>query len=155
MIEVTREHGHQDDWPGMAGWIVGEDGTLTLTDPSGEAFVTYSAMSWERATDSKVWEIGAEPRPRTTVLSNHTLKSIREAMCLAQAALGHAGTDQMMHASDVLADLICDIDRQRPLGPNGKHGDLHTRDCQCDDVQINSGMHVRPLRTDKMGDPDD
>lgn len=56
-----------------------------------------------------------------------TLKMIRETLCTAQAfateSLGHRARLQRM---------IDEIDRQRPLGPDGKHGDRHTPTCGCE-----------------------
>lgn len=65
------------------------------------------------------------------ILTRYSLKSARESLCLAQARLGQS--DQERHASSVLSDLIADIDRQRPVGPDGTHGDRHTATCGCED----------------------
>lgn len=64
-----------------------------------------------------------------------SLKTVREALCAAQAHLGVAFADngQGERASRVLGRLITDIDRQRPLGPDGQHGDRHTPTCGCED----------------------
>lgn len=55
------------------------------------------------------------------------LKSTREALCAAQAWMTPIESDR-------LAWLIEEIDRHRPLGPDGKHGNLHTATCGCKDV---------------------
>lgn len=64
-----------------------------------------------------------------------SLKSLRESLCLAQSAL-----DRWPYPGDRPADrvatisrLIAEIDRHRPLGPDGKHGNRHTSTCQCED----------------------
>lgn len=59
---------------------------------------------------------------------------VREALCVAQAWLPavHDGGEALA-AIEVLGRLIEDIDRQRPLGPDGKHDDRHTPTCGCDD----------------------
>jgi hypothetical protein len=56
-----------------------------------------------------------------------TLKMIRESLCRIQSA-GISDYD-----SDLLQRMINDIDRQRPLGPDGKHGKRHTLLCGCED----------------------
>ncbi|MDQ0376542.1 hypothetical protein [Amycolatopsis thermophila] len=77
----------------------------------------------------------------TVIQSAHpadTLKMIRETLCVAQAALTHgaraAGQRAAEHSAR-LGRLIDDIDRQRPLGPDGKHGNRHTGTCGCEDVE--------------------
>jgi hypothetical protein len=67
-----------------------------------------------------------------------TLKSVRESLCVAQTAIGWA--DHMAESTrrahiDKIGELIADIDRQRPLASNGKHDNLHTRTCGCEDVR--------------------
>lgn len=60
-----------------------------------------------------------------------TLKALRETLCQAESALRATWNDEI----DLLriGRLIAEIDRQRPLGPDGKHGDLHTPSCGCED----------------------
>lgn len=70
--------------------------------------------------------------------SPDSIKMIRETLCLAEAAL----IDRVRQGMDAdairrghlkrITRLIEDIDRQRPLGPDGKHGDRHTDTCGCD-----------------------
>lgn len=54
------------------------------------------------------------------------LKMLRETLCRAQ----NDANDSDMRR---LSALIAEIDRHRPLGPDGKHGDLHTPTCGCED----------------------
>jgi len=71
-----------------------------------------------------------------------SLKMLRETLASAQSAL-LAQLPVPMHEADRgvriaidaerLGRLIAEIDRQRPLGPDGKHGDLHTPTCGCED----------------------
>jgi hypothetical protein len=64
------------------------------------------------------------------------LKTMREALCLAQTALLNRldrPTLPQHQASDTIQALIFEIDQHRPLGPNGKHGNLHTLTCGCED----------------------
>lgn len=61
-------------------------------------------------------------------------KMLRETLCLAQSRIINSGLDQHRRDADVarLQLLIDECDRHRPLGPDGKHGDLHTETCGCD-----------------------
>jgi hypothetical protein len=58
------------------------------------------------------------------------LKRLREA--LAQSEPHIVGTIRR----GVLASLIDEIDRNRPLGPDGTHGDRHTPTCGCEDKKV-------------------
>lgn len=67
-----------------------------------------------------------------------TIKMIRETLALAQSAIhfraaaGHDADQSARHVR-LLSRLIADCDRQRPLGPDGKHGDGErcTPTCGC------------------------
>lgn len=63
--------------------------------------------------------------------SKSTLKGLREALCAAQNALLHTKSGLRDAQVARLQGLIDDIDRQRPLGRDGKHGDFHTATCGC------------------------
>lgn len=61
-----------------------------------------------------------------------TLKALRETLCIAQSAMlamNRVPSDEIAR----LGRVIAEIDRLRPLGPDGKHGDLHTASCGCED----------------------
>lgn len=60
-----------------------------------------------------------------------TPKALHEAFCYAQTYL--PDTDQGKYFRFVLQDLLNELERQRPLGPDGKHGNLHTESCGCED----------------------
>ena len=62
-------------------------------------------------------------------LQEDSLKMLRETLCAVQT--GAAGNRRQEH-SERIGRLIAEIDRQRPLGPDGKHGDLHTPTCGCE-----------------------
>lgn len=67
------------------------------------------------------------------------LKMTREALCAAQSALierARAGVDadRVPHWVERLQAIVGAIDVERPLGPDGKHGDLHTSGCGCDEA---------------------
>ena len=77
-----------------------------------------------------------EPCRPTLVLAD-SLKSVRETLCVAQHAVnqlpdGYSAGGSALHHSELIGRLIAEIDRQRPLGPNGKHGELHTETCGCE-----------------------
>lgn len=71
------------------------------------------------------------------VIPSAELKVLRETLCVAQAAIGweYNGmeeSDKPPHLARI-ERLIAEIDRHRPLGPDGKHGELHTPTCGCED----------------------
>lgn len=61
------------------------------------------------------------------------IKGLREILCLAQ----HVGnqTDGINHSlyNRRIQEIIDELDKHRPLGPDCKHGDLHTSTCGCKD----------------------
>lgn len=62
-----------------------------------------------------------------------TPKSLRETLCLSQAALIHASTgDVWNHHVNTVQKLINEIDKLRPVGNDGKHDDRHTPWCGCE-----------------------
>lgn len=61
-------------------------------------------------------------------------KMLREALCLAQSCIRSSGNLSTRQAySDIIQELINECDRKRPLGSDGKHGNLHTDECGCED----------------------
>lgn len=63
-----------------------------------------------------------------------TPKMLRETLCVAQTAIGNTLPLDPRKAEHLgrLQRLIDECDRVRPLGPDGKHGDLHTPLCGCE-----------------------
>ena len=61
-------------------------------------------------------------------------KMLRETLCIAQTRIINSGLDDHRRERDVarLQALIAECDRHRPLGPDGKHGNLHTATCGCE-----------------------
>lgn len=55
-----------------------------------------------------------------------SLKTLREALCREQSAA--EWPPRIASAVDVLIEMI---DRHRPLGLDGQHGDRHTATCGC------------------------
>lgn len=39
-----------DEWPTAKGWIIGDDGTLSVT-VEGEIVTTYASMEWKKVID--------------------------------------------------------------------------------------------------------
>lgn len=68
-------------------------------------------------------------------LEEDSLKMLRETFCVAQTRVNQTleGRDRRQEHSDRLQRLIDECDRQRPIGPDGKHGNLHTETCGCED----------------------
>lgn len=54
-------------------------------------------------------------------------KYLREVLCQQQTYSPSKFT------SDLIGRLVMDLDKHRPLGTDGKHGDLHTSTCGCED----------------------
>ena len=57
----------------------------------------------------------------------------REALSYAECALLNfypAGSQRDSYAK-IIAEMIQECDQKRPLGTDGKHGDLHTLECGC------------------------
>lgn len=69
----------------------------------------------------------------STLNSPDSIKSLRETFCVAQTHVGLSGVLNAEHHVQVLQRLVDDCDRQRPLGQDGVHGDLHTATCGCED----------------------
>lgn len=76
----------------------------------------------------------------TNLILEDELKSLHETLCYAQTAIGsNQRLSEDLTASSHIARLqrmLNEIERQRPLGPNGKHGDLHTDTCGCLDKGV-------------------
>jgi len=63
-----------------------------------------------------------------------SLKMLRETLCAARAwLLAPLRSESDDRHAERIGRLIDEIDRQRPLGSDGKHGDLHTPTCGCED----------------------
>jgi hypothetical protein len=63
-------------------------------------------------------------------------KMLRETLCVAQTRIGNSGLDEGRKDEHIarLGRLIAECDRHRPLGEDGKHDDLHTPTCGCEDL---------------------
>lgn len=72
------------------------------------------------------------------VIPSAELKMLRETLNRAQGAIGAIAAEKWSIPEDDadlarIDALIAEIDRHRPLGPDGKHGELHTPTCGCED----------------------
>lgn len=64
-----------------------------------------------------------------------SVKVLREELCRQQVRAESWPSD-IASAVDVLINMI---DRHRPLGQDGSHGDLHTATCGCEDRPLPPG----------------
>ena len=69
----------------------------------------------------------------STLTVSDSIKMLRETFCQAEHLVLASGDPRAREHADRLERLIDDCDRQRPLGTDGKHGDLHTPTCGCED----------------------
>jgi hypothetical protein len=60
-----------------------------------------------------------------------SVKMMRETLCIAQTEVGNSPVNWSKSTMNRLGELIEELDKHRPLGPDGKHGDLHTETCGC------------------------
>lgn len=65
------------------------------------------------------------------ILRVEDLKMIRETLCMAQHALATVYPGETDRIGRI-GRMIAEIDIQRPLGSDGKHGNRHTATCGCD-----------------------
>ena len=63
-----------------------------------------------------------------------SVKMLREHLCIAQFTVNQSKHPRRKHVSDNLQALLDWCDQLRPIRPDGKHGDLHTPWCGCDEV---------------------
>lgn len=90
----------------------------------------------------------------TTLTVSTSPKMVREALCVAAHAVNMHVTEINQHgAPEVLAALIRECDRHRPLGPDEKHGQRHTPTCGCEDMpERYRPWHVVDLADIRAGD---
>ncbi len=82
---------------------------------------------------------GRHARP-VALLPIEDVKATREALCAAQTAVSRSVHPAVgTYLGRLLQELIDACDKHRPLAPNGKHGDLHTATCGCEDNPYRDG----------------
>ena len=76
-------------------------------------------------------DVAFPPTHPKLVIDN--VKMTRETLCVAQHAINSAWTPNRNTHSARLDRMIEELDRMRPIGPDGKHGNRHTDECGCED----------------------
>lgn len=70
-------------------------------------------------------------------LEVENLKALRESLCVAQMTIGQfygeRQRDYKQSHIQRIGKVIDEIDKLRPLGSDGKHGNRHTEFCGCED----------------------
>lgn len=96
----------------------------------GSSFGTAAAQALRTSVDAGIAShIVERAKAHDVVLTlSDSLKMLRETLSAVQN--GAMGARRGEH-SERIGRIIAEIDRQRPLGSNGKHGDLHTATCGC------------------------
>ncbi len=79
--------------------------------------------------------MSSDPIKADLLVDADRLKMLREYLCSSQWYLMQMaeGENSRKYRGDTIQQLIDEIDRHRPLAPNGKHGNLHTATCGCED----------------------
>jgi len=72
----------------------------------------------------------------TTLNVPDSPKMLHETLCRAATALAQTtyADTRIPHDLDRIGRLLSECERHRPLGPDGRHGDLHTPTCGCADA---------------------
>lgn len=104
---------------------------LTLVSEYGKVLLDGFLDLPENTAPKEMPDTHDTPR-EWAYITTDSPKMLREALCAAMSALClQAGTRADRHVA-VLGRLIDDCDLHRPLGPDGKHNDLHTATCGCE-----------------------
>lgn len=81
------------------------------------------------------------------ILPAADLKMMRETLCRAQTYVAEIQGDGHWFDVTRIQTLIDLIDRHRPIGPDGTHGDRHTTTCGCEDATVSESTgHVWPCQ---------
>lgn len=104
--------------------------------------LSFTIDAEDTGPDGEMYRVIQDPAamPVELILGDRrdSLKALRETLSRAQSAI-HAQQEKYAPWETDAADLermdrlIAEIDRQRPLGADGKHSDLHTPTCGCED----------------------
>lgn len=111
-----------DEW-GSATCIQQHD-----ADPDADGTIHDSGDGWKWMLLDGFEEVAP------LVIPSADLKMLRETLCNAQTSLGFTIPDPARAGIENarIQAIIAEIDRHRPLGPDGKHDDLHTPTCGCE-----------------------
>ncbi len=121
--------------------IVGDPSLVWSTEPPRVVGAKLTVETTLRKLDSdptgvlfRAVEIEGEHAHAHLAVPAADLKMLRETLAAAQSAIDdrHEGERAHRH-NDRLQQLIDEIDRHRPLGADGTHGDRHTLTCGCED----------------------
>ena len=86
--------------------------------------IAFKILDWKLMRESEAQYAQLRINPRD-------LKGMRETLCIAQSLLNVNKSG--VHHVRRIQTIINEIDRHRPLGPDGKHGLDHTPTCGCED----------------------
>ena len=96
-------------------------GTLTEDDSGEGGLVNVACKCLWSPNDIAAWLL----KDQNKDLSEWKPKMLREKLVAARAP------DALTH--EAIRRLVEILDLHRPIGPDGKHGDLHTPTCGCED----------------------
>lgn len=141
MLMTVRSPGQKTMLLGVEpeGYVEDEDDAAALYDlgPSGEIIARGcpTCSGTVRRTVGMVCPAcGKNYGPPVAPLSVPAVdvKLLRETLAVAQTAISGFAYTRINEHVDRIQGLIDQLDGHRPLGPDGKHGDLHTATCGCD-----------------------
>lgn len=93
----------------------------------GSSMATFANAMWSK-------EPTATNDTSTTLVVPDSPKMLHETLCFAQTAIRlHPDQTRTTKHGERLDRLISECERHRPLGTDGKHRDLHTPTCGCED----------------------
>lgn len=107
----------------LAAIATDPDLTATSEIALGSSMATFANAMWPK-----------EPTATTALVVPDSPKMLHETLCFAQTAIGlHPDQTRTTKHGERLGRLISECERHRPLGTDGKHRDLHTPTCGCED----------------------
>lgn len=109
----------------QAGW----DNGYTYGQKETEDKTTRKILDGLKSKNYTIVTLDDDPVTQIKALFANvpSLKMARETLCRAQTNADTLGEKNQIW------ELIAVIDKLRPLGPDGKHGDRHTPYCGCED----------------------
>ena len=126
MSEYNVRAGDNDSSYGTFSTLEAAERALRMVqrhDPEARIVVKYDWQARALMAEAAI----AEVREIHRIVSPHWRpKTLREKLCQQEWS---APDDETREA---IARLIATLDRHRPLGSDGKHGDLHTATCGCE-----------------------
>lgn len=130
---------------GRIGLIVESDREALVPEPRPEGPLPADAVQLIPADKMEANILDANDEMGEALVAVDHPKMVREALCAAQSALWWSAARG--HNVEVtpgrvarLQTLINEIDKHRPLGPDGKHGDRHTATCGCERLRARAAL---------------